>query len=51
MHQYNKEGTIISPRDYGKTEDSSLLKNIPNRDGESKSAGNLLSIYLHRLHV
>ncbi|XP_046856934.1 centrosome and spindle pole-associated protein 1-like isoform X3 [Xenia sp. Carnegie-2017] len=38
MHQYNKEGTIISPRDYGKTEDSSLLKNIPNRDGESKSA-------------
>ena len=39
MHQYNKEGTIISPRDRGKNVEPSLVKENLNSSIERKPAG------------
>ena len=41
MHQYNKEGTIISPRDRGKSAEPSLAKENLNLSNEIKSAGEI----------
>ena len=42
MHQYNKEGTIISPREQGKTAASSLVKENLDLSTEMKTAGKML---------
>jgi hypothetical protein len=50
MHQHNKEGTIISPRDRGKTTEVSLVKENLSTSFEMKTAGKMLLITITLVH-